>query len=931
MSGVQNSTPSLRDRMKMFQNPNDDQESKGKRSFKIPKKKGAKSAPLEGPSNWRAALKPTGNKLVGKGEEDGGEGGGRRRNSHIKNIKVSSAPAPSRPPPSLLGSPRYSKPISSKQIPNSVPPIPPRRGSIPTPTPPPRRGSIAAKRPNLVQNRAMAPHCPSSFSSSAAQPPAPPPMPARNRRSISAAAPPTLNNSADELPIATATKKPPLRSWKNRESIPPPPKRNSVRTCSTTNSAVSSLQSLTSYSSTTTTINDNNDPPPPPPPKKKQQKSDTAPPPPPPTRFNSVDYSRSSPTKDTSHKTPSRTKFLRHPDKKSGTYAPSNSPATGSIADLSSDGKMNHVLPGDLYSKKLAHKTNAVRVQAGAAMNIIKRAKKFFMRVTESHYKLSKEISKIAQEEKAKVASMNPSDKMNSCRDALLWMLNDAETMANTHQKLAEDVENSVNPPIEQFFIIGSDIAETVSAQYKTHSSAFETSMAALAKRKKDVGDNFPYSQRKHSQSLIDAYTAKATAKRTDGKLGEKVLARFEKEHNRVMESVLQYKSQLASTNMTRIRYMEQELPALLSQLQSVEEMRMNSLRQSFIMYATSLEDYSKSFLKIAADMRQVASAIDAKADMQNFVANTTSRASESEVPSVGWDLSQSLQQLRAEQRRLQAETKGGVFGGTLEDVMEIQKATKPHLVVPEILTALVHKVEELGGYQCEGIFRLSASQVDLKALRAKIEANDYSMSSISSPHVAAGMLKEWLRGLRQVIIPDLMYTECINLCKEVEREEEFSDERKQQLLAMLGRIPSVNLSVLKQLVRVVLLASHPLVVTKTKMTEKNMAIVFAPSILHNPSTDPTSMLHNAKYEIDFAVLCVLALAHDWEADVAATAMRITGGGTADTTSDVRGNAEATLIPGWEAHRDPESGHVYYYNKETKESQWEPPSMPVNK
>mmetsp|Transcript_32706 Transcript_32706/g.63816 ORF Transcript_32706/g.63816 Transcript_32706/m.63816 type:complete len:392 (-) Transcript_32706:149-1324(-) len=386
------------------------------------------------------------------------------------------------------------------------------------------------------------------------------------------------------------------------------------------------------------------------------------------------------------------------------------------------------------------------------------------------------------------------------------------------------------------------------------------------------------------------------------------------------MESVSQYKSQLASTNMRRIRYVDNELPSLLERLQSVEEMRISSLKQSFLSYSKRLQDLSERFGKMATTMKQVASAMDVKGDLNNYVANLGARP-DAPPPDVQWTLSMSLEELKNESLRLHAESKGGLFNGTFEDIMNLQKATQPNMEVPEILHRLLEKVEVLGGFQTEGIFRLSAAQVDLKILRAQIERGDYSMKNVISPHVPAGMLKEWLRGLREVIIPDALYHECIAITKIHEKNNmEFVPESRRRLNTVLGMIPPVNLAVLKTLVRIVMLASHPANVGKTKMTEKNMAIVFAPSILHNPSTDPMSMLHNAKYEIEFAVLCVDALSNE---QAAAVATAVTTGSCVSTPR----HKEALAPLMWKSYVDQETGRTFYYNPATQETQWEPPTL----
>eukprot|EP00471_Norrisiella_sphaerica_P010527 CAMPEP_0184498608 /NCGR_PEP_ID=MMETSP0113_2-20130426/39405_1 /TAXON_ID=91329 /ORGANISM="Norrisiella sphaerica, Strain BC52" /LENGTH=119 /DNA_ID=CAMNT_0026886203 /DNA_START=80 /DNA_END=439 /DNA_ORIENTATION=- len=106
------------------------------------------------------------------------------------------------------------------------------------------------------------------------------------------------------------------------------------------------------------------------------------------------------------------------------------------------------------------------------------------------------------------------------------------------------------------------------------------------------------------------------------------------------------------------------------------------------------------------------------------------------------------------------------------------------------------------------------------------------------------------------------------------------------------------------------------------------MAIVFAPSILHNPSSDPTSMLRNTKYEIDFTSLCVELLGEEQSPDVEATVREILS--RSSEHGQIRRDSDSeTARPktplAWKAYKDPDTGKTYYYNTVSGESTWDPP------
>jgi hypothetical protein len=63
------------------------------------------------------------------------------------------------------------------------------------------------------------------------------------------------------------------------------------------------------------------------------------------------------------------------------------------------------------------------------------------------------------------------------------------------------------------------------------------------------------------------------------------------------------------------------------------------------------------------------------------------------------------------------------LFGSSLEGVMKYQQKSDPHLQldVPRIVTVLIQAVEDKGGFNAEGIFRISASLTDLQDLKKQV------------------------------------------------------------------------------------------------------------------------------------------------------------------------------------------------------------------
>jgi hypothetical protein len=98
------------------------------------------------------------------------------------------------------------------------------------------------------------------------------------------------------------------------------------------------------------------------------------------------------------------------------------------------------VISQDVYAEKLLRKVPEVEKQSRAAMFMVKRVKKFFVNMAQIHTKFAADVVKVGHEEKKKVMSMAVPDKMNSCRDAFMWVLNDTSELAQIHKDFSEEV-----------------------------------------------------------------------------------------------------------------------------------------------------------------------------------------------------------------------------------------------------------------------------------------------------------------------------------------------------------------------------------------------------------------------------------------------------------------------------------------------------------
>mmetsp|Transcript_20355 Transcript_20355/g.32575 ORF Transcript_20355/g.32575 Transcript_20355/m.32575 type:complete len:715 (+) Transcript_20355:132-2276(+) len=185
----------------------------------------------------------------------------------------------------------------------------------------------------------------------------------------------------------------------------------------------------------------------------------------------------------------------------------------------------------------------------------------------------------------------------------------------------------------------------------------------------------------------------------------------------------------------------------------------------------------------------------------------------------------------------------------SLQDSMDITLKLTPHAKLPLILTTLCDKVRQLNGFDTEGIFRKSGMATEIERLKSKLSSNDYAIDT-QDPHIVACLLKDWLRGLTDSLIPFTHYDIAIQMAKNEEIKQE-------PLEVFLSQLPEVNRETIKYLVKFVKEMLREDHVAKTKMNVENVAIVFAPTILKCPNDDPKILMANSRFEKQFCIALI--------------------------------------------------------------------------
>lgn len=111
------------------------------------------------------------------------------------------------------------------------------------------------------------------------------------------------------------------------------------------------------------------------------------------------------------------------------------------------------------------------------------------------------------------------------------------------------------------------------------------------------------------------------------------------------------------------------------------------------------------------------------------------------------------------------------VFGESLHRIMSLQSLPYPDAKVPVILPFLADGIIALGGLRTPNIFRAAGDNDKVNELRILVDQGKYSFGhGFDDPHVAASLLKLWLRELMQPLIPLDLHAECMEAAEDENR-----------------------------------------------------------------------------------------------------------------------------------------------------------------
>jgi hypothetical protein len=343
---------------------------------------------------------------------------------------------------------------------------------------------------------------------------------------------------------------------------------------------------------------------------------------------------------------------------------------------------------------------------------------------------------------------------------------------------------------------------------------------------------------------------------------------------NKVFQECREFDDKRQYANQYLNSFFETHVPQTLTSLQRIEERRLAAFVNIFDIFSSVFTDTLSAMESQTDRFSRLAASIDIEKDLADFVvkvsngmstdlpkisgASILSNASTKSLSSEGKSASDEvlekfelienlekflpyglpLQLIEIENRSLVESAKSSNkplidITDPPETIVEQQSRLLGNaytgITLPRIFLALKVAVEDLGGLEKEGIFRISSPFGDLDKAYERLRTLDFDNVEIKDPYLAANCLKKWLRELKDGLIHSKLVDSVLQAL-----EVSTSDLQKGEelIIKVFEKLPKTNQMIIKGCLRLMRDISFQENVAHTKMTMQNLAVVFGPSFL---------------------------------------------------------------------------------------------------
>jgi hypothetical protein len=174
----------------------------------------------------------------------------------------------------------------------------------------------------------------------------------------------------------------------------------------------------------------------------------------------------------------------------------------------------------------------------------------------------------------------------------------------------------------------------------------------------------------------------------------------------------------------------------------------------------------------------------------------------------------------------------------------------------PHIITSVIEYLEASDLLGTDGLYRVSGSKTTINELKQMCIRGEKGLSgrfvAMGQPHVATGLLKQYLRELPEPLVPFNVYDEFVRAAKTVsvaltEKEEKNEDSDTfrasvaESLHDAIASLPDLNRRTLRLVIRH--LSRVSMQRAENRMNSENLSVVFGPTCLRPLHETPEQML----------------------------------------------------------------------------------------
>jgi hypothetical protein len=477
------------------------------------------------------------------------------------------------------------------------------------------------------------------------------------------------------------------------------------------------------------------------------------------------------------------------------------------------------------FASSLTHNFLGVSAQVEIGSYAAKRCASFLKKMALAQEEYSRNISKLLLHEQTKLAKLS-GDHMGVANKTWLAIQEIYARVAKNHLAEAAEVSLQVVAPLVEFHVAQEERRKEILQEERKIS-------LEMAKAREEVSKGLVACTR-----LLDEakkLQAEANEDRKTQASGEKTgfFKSLSMKVGRKPETVLKEAGKAASTYQTSIltankrqaRYLEQDLPKLFGDMQSLEKRRLDTTKQRLLKFHSTAASFAAERAAMMDELKKAVDLNNSTQDIKEFIEEMLYEHGPSHsVRQFSYELPCTPNDI--ESGRLEG-SPNSIFRATLEHCMELQRASTDaaasRMDIPRILPTLITRIRELGGYTELGIFRISVGKDDLDALRKQIDIDgNYNVANVKNAHICAALLKEWLRLLAEPLIPtEVFYQQAIDSVK----GSSGASFNPALIMKLYDNLPVLNQKILRELSLMVRDISEPTNAEKSKMNVENLAI----------------------------------------------------------------------------------------------------------